>query len=240
MSAISPCTYTELADSMAALTKEYHSADFVIDLLHTEGDYGMNAVTLADSLLKRSKALPFNTQRLALLIGQDTQGAAEQTAMFLRRVGRAILVGTPTRGGLMPDVLLYANNEHLTEWYDSLQRCDIPRLTAKRYAETHDVKSRYPSAELLLQDFHDDGVLTTTMNALAQEKGIAENDEAFYYSGFTLMSEIRAELIREVFPESPQVYYKALNIPIQQAIFEAMTALQTEQYRQLLGSSSQK
>ncbi len=229
---ITPDTYSELKDSIMSMAREYHSADFVIDFLDTEGDYGMNAVILADSISK----LP---NRLGILIGQNTKGAAEQTAMFLRNAKKAVLVGTVTKGGLAPDVLLEANNDHLTAWYDSIQQYNILPETIKRYVYTHEVKSKYKNADAVLENFHDDGVLIDTMNKVAEEHGIKVNTAAFYYSGFVVMSLMHAELLKTVFPLDTRGYHKALNVPVQQVIYDtAVETLETAQYRDILFGES--
>lgn len=228
---ITPETFSVLKDSITSLQKRYHSSDFVVDMLQTKGDYGMNAVILADSLAKYNN-------RLAMLIGPHTEGAAAQVAMFMNRSCRAVLVGAPTKDGLNPDILLESNENHLTQWYDSIHQAKILEKAAQKYAASKDVASLYKSAEDLLENFKDNGVLIDLINEIGAENGIKANKNAFYYSGYTVMSEIRAELIKIVYPNDKHTYFKAVNVPVQQAIFDAMETIESAEYRKILFGES--
>ncbi len=223
---IGPNTFDILKDSIDSLHERYHSVDFVIDLLHAEGDYGMNSVILADSITKYN-------YRLGILIGPHTKGAGEQTAMFLRNAKAAILVGAMTPGGLTADLKLEANDEHLTQWYDSICQKKIVEKAVRRYVSEKDVKSRYKTADAILTEFKDNAVLIDLVNEIGEAEGIRKNDAAFYYSGFTLVSELRAELIRQVYPDDKAKYYEALNVPIKQAIFDARRIIESADYRKI-------
>ncbi len=223
---IGPATFDILKDSIDSLHERYHSVDFVLDFLHTEGGYGMNAVILADSITKYN-------YRLGILIGPHTKGAAEQTAMFLRNAKAAILVGATTPGGLTADFVLESNDEHLTQWYDSICRHKIVEKAVRRYVSEHDVKSKYPTANDILKEFKDNAVLIDLVNEVGESEGIRKNDAAFYYSGFTVVSELRAELIHQVFPDDVVKYYEALNVPVKQAIFDARRIIESADYRKI-------
>ncbi len=223
---IGPNTFDILKDSIDSLHERYHSVDFVLDLLHTEGDYGMNSVILADSITKYN-------YRLGILVGPHTKGAAEQTAMFLRNAKAAILVGAMTPGGLTTDLALEANDEHLTQWYDSICQNKIVEKAVRRYVSEKDVKSKYKTANDVLESFKDNAVLIDFVNEIGGAEGIRKNDAAFYYSGFTLVAELRAELIRQVYPDDIEIYYKAQNVPVQQAIYDARRIIESAAYRKI-------
>lgn len=227
---ITPNTFSILNDSIASLRKQYHSSDFVIDMLTAKGGYGMNAVVLADSLSTYN-------YRLAMLVGTHSEGAAVQTAMFMRRAGKAVIVGARTSDGLVPDIVLDSNDDYLTQWYDSIHKANIVEKTVRKYVSSKDVSKIYKNADDLLENFKDNGVMIDLLNETAAENGIKENKTAFYYSGYTLLTEVRAELIRQVYPDERRVYFKALNVPIQQAIRDAMDVIESADYRRILSGA---
>lgn len=220
-------TFHDVKGAIDSLHVKYHSVNFVIDFLETKGDYGMNAVILADSLQQLY-------YRMAFLIGKDTEGAAEQVAMFMRNANKAITSGDMTRGGLMPDLRLVTNDKYKTAWYDSICTNNICEKTAQEYARRNGVKAKYPTAEKLLDNFNENGELVFLLNEVAEREGVKQNDEAFYYSGFTTIAKARAELVKAVFPEAVDTYYKALNVPVQQAITNAMNVIESKNYRRII------
>ena len=226
LSKIGADTYHDLRAVIDSIDRRHHSANYVIDLQHTQGDYGMAAVTLADSLMT-------HRQRFAIIIGSESGGAAQQVAMFLWRAGRAITLGTVTADGLQPDILYSQNNSHMTEWYDSISAKGIMERAAKEYAHAFDVKATYPTADLLLDNVNENGALIGFILELAEKEGIARNDKAFYYSGYHTVSMARAFLVREVFPEAHDTYERALNVPVQQVIADAMEIMESQRWREM-------
>lgn len=224
---IGETTFAQVKCAIDSLHGKYHSADYVIDLFETKGDYGMNAVVLADSL----QTLNY---RFAILVGQKTGGAAEQVAMFLRNARKAIVVGDKTQGGLVPDIRFVTNDRYKTAWYDSICASDILQKTAREYAVRNDVKAKYPTAEKLLMNFSENGELIFLLNEVAERDGIKQNDAAFYYSGFTTIANTRAELVKVVFPEAVDIYHKALNVPVEQAINHAVDIMESKRYREII------
>lgn len=222
-------TFAQVKCAIDSLNGKYHSADYVIDLLEAKGDYGINAVILADSL----QTLNY---RFAILVGRKTEGAAEQVAMFMRNARKAVLAGDKTRGGLVPDIRFVTNENYKTAWYDSICTSNILEKTAREYAIRNDVKTKYPSAEKLLMNFSENGELIFLLNEVAEREGIKQNDAAFYYSGFTTIANARAELVKAVFPEAVDIYHKALNVPIEQAIDKAVKVMESKRYREILSA----
>ena len=223
---IGDATFSEIKQNIDSLREKYHSADFVIDFLNARGDYGLAAVALADSL----SMLDF---RMAFIVGKQTERAAEQVAMFLRNAGRCIIAGDVTKGGLVPDIHLTTNNEYQTAWYDSIQSSHIIEKTIREYTRKTDVKAKYHDARKLLDNFGENGELIDLINAMAEREGIRKNDNAFYYSGYMVVSLMRAELLREVYPEARDLYHQALNVPVQQAIQSAVGVMESSHYREL-------
>jgi hypothetical protein len=227
---ITPNTFSILNDSIVSLRKQYHSSDFVIDMLNAKGDYGMNAVLLADSLSTCN-------YRFALLVGLHSEGAASQVAMFMRRAGKAVVVGAPTADGLMPDIVFDSDDGYLTQWYDSICEANIIQKAVEKYVSSKDVQKVYKNADDLLENFKDNGVMIDIINEVAAENGIKENKDAFYYSGYTLLAETRAELIKQVYPDDRHTYFKALNVPVQQAIHDAMEVIESADYRKIISGN---
>ena len=226
LSRIADDTYSHLKSTIDSLDSQHHSANYVIDLLDTTGEYGIAAVVLADSLLR-------HRHRFAFIIGTHTGGAAEQLAMFMRNAKRCVTLGTQTNGGLAPDIRYQPNESYLTQWYDSICRNNIFEKAAREYAMRTDVKGEYHNADYFLKNFKENGDLIGVLNEVAEREGIKQNDQAFYYSGFHAVSRVSAELLRVVFPESPDFYQKALNAPIQQVITDAKDIMESTYYRQL-------
>lgn len=220
-------TFTVLNDTVSSLRKRYHSSDFVLDFLNAKGGYGMASVVLADSLSQ----CPY---RFAILVGPHTEGAAEQTAMFLRRAKKAVLFGVNTPGSLSPDVELDSNEDYLTQWYDSLHQMKVVEKTAQRYVAEKDLKARYKDGNDLFLNFDDNGYLSDMIVAVGKDNGVAYNKDGFFYSMYVLLSEVRAEIIRQAYPDDKAAYCKALNIPIQQAVHEAVNVIESAEYRRIL------
>lgn len=225
-------TFSVLRDSIASLRHRYHSANFVVDMLHTKGGYGVDAVMLADSM----STCPW---RFGILIGPRTEGGAQQTAMFLRRAGKAALFGNGTPDGLTPDIALPANDSYLTQWYDSIQRANVVSEAAEKYAATHPVRQKYSTANDFLINFLDNAVLIDYINEIASDKGIKADPDAFFYSGYMILSQARAEIVRKVYPDDPQSYYKACGVPIQQAVEDVASVLESAQYRSIVSGKGE-
>ncbi len=220
-------TFSVLNDTLRSLHKRYHSADFVVDLLNAKGGYGMASVLLADSLSQ----CPY---RFAVLVGPHTEGAAEQTAMFLRNARKAVVLGVNTPGNLTPDKELDSNDDYLTQWYDSLHRMNVVEKTAERYISTKGLKTKYKNANDVYLNFDDNGYLSDMIVEVGKENGVAYNKDGFFYSMYILLTEVRAEMIRQAYPEDKATYHKAQNVPIQQAVNEAMHVVESAEYRKIL------
>ena len=220
-------TFTVLNDTVRSLHKRYHSSDFILDFLDAKGSYGMASVVLADSLSQ----CPY---RFAILVGPHTEGAAEQTAMFLRNAKKAVLFGVNTPGSLSPDVELDSNEDYLTQWYDSLHQMKVVEKTAERYVAEKDLKSKYKDANDVFLNFDDNGYLSDMIVEVGEDNGVAYNKDGFFYSMYVLLSEVRAEIIRLVYPDDKEAYCKAKNIPIQQAVHEAVNVIESAEYRRIL------
>lgn len=220
-------TFSVLNDSVRSLRKRYHSSDFVLDFLDAKGGYGMASVILADSLSQ----CPY---RFAILVGPHTGGAAEQTAMFLRNAQKAVVFGVNTPGGLSPDVELDSNEDYLTQWYDSLHCMKVVEKTAERYVAERDVKGKYKDANDVFLNFDDNGYLADMIVEVGNDNGVAYSKDGFFYSMYVLLSEVRAEIIRLVYPDDREAYCKARNIPIQQAVHEAVNVIESAEYRRIL------
>lgn len=230
---ISENTYHDMKCAIDSLHEKYYSADYVIDFLEAKDDSSANSVALADSLIRLN-------YRMAFIIGHDTENSAEQVARLVRKAGKAITSGDTTRGGLVPDIKLTTNEEWKTAWFDSIASCHFFEKTAQEYARTFDVKANYHNAKDLLKNFSDNGELITLLNEVAGREGIKQNDAAFYYSGFNAVARARAELIRVVYPDDVDIYNEALNVPVQQAIIQAMDIMESRQYRKLVAGETQE
>jgi hypothetical protein len=224
---VTPNTFSVLNDTVLSLRKRYHSSDFVLDFLNAKGGYGMASVVLADSLSQ----CPC---RFAILVGPHTEGAAEQTAMFLRNAKKAVLLGVNTPGGLAPDVELDSNEDYLTQWYDSLHQMKVVEKTAEKYIAEKDLKSKYKDSNDVYLNFDDNGYLSDMLVEVSKENGVAYNPDGFFYSMYVLLSEVRAEMIRQAYPNDTAAYHKAHNVPIQQAVHEAMRVIESAEYRKIL------
>lgn len=226
LSHIGDGTCDELTAVIDSIDAKNHTANYVLDLLEADGDYGMPAVDVALQLLGQR-------QRFAILVGQKSGGAAEQVTMMMQNGKHAVTLGSQTKGGYLADVRYAANDKYLTQWYDSICRYNIAEKTAREYAKQYDVKAKYHNADDLLKNFKENGEMIDLLNEVAEREGIHQNDAAFYYSGFQVVSQCRAELIKVVYPESPDFYQKALNVPLQQVITDAQNILESSKYRDI-------
>lgn len=226
LSHIGEGTCDELSAVIDSIDARNHTANYVLDLLEADGDYGMPAVNVATMLLSQN-------HRFAIIVGQKSGGAAEQVAMMMQNGKHAVTLGSRTKGGYMPDVRYVPNDKYLTQWYDSISRNNIIEKTAREYARQNDVKAKYHNADDLLKNFKENGEMITLLNEVAEREGIKQNDAAFYYSGFQTVCMCRAELIKAVYPESPDFYQKAQNAPIQQVITDAQNILESSKYRDI-------
>ena len=220
-------TFSVLNDTVVSLRKRYHSSDFVIDFLNAKGGYGMASVLLADSLSQ-------SPCRFAVLVGPHTEGAAEQVAMFLRNARKAVLLGVGTPGGLTPDIELDSNEEYLTQWYDSLHQMKVIEKVAEKYIAEKGLKSKFKNANDVYLNFDDNGYLSDMIVEVGKENGVAYNKDGLFYSMYILLAETRAEMIKQAYPEDHSAYYKAANVPIQQAVNEAKQVIESAEYRKIL------
>ncbi len=219
-------TCDELTAVIDSIDAKNHTANFVLDLLEADGDYGMPAVDVALQLLSQR-------QRFAILVGQKSGGAAEQVAMMMQNGKHAVTLGSRTKGGYLADMRYVSNDKYLTQWYDSICRYNIAEKTAREYARLNDVKAKYHNADDLVKNFDENGEMIDLLNEVAGREGIRRNDAAFFYGGYQVLCRCRAELVKIVYPESPDYYQKALNLPLQQAITDAQNILESSKYRDI-------
>lgn len=229
VSQITTGTADELNGCIDELKQKYLTPDYIIDLTETDTPYSPAAMALADGLKNR-------TERMLFLVGPDTKGAAEQFAFMMRERGKGVIMGTKTQGELHPDVLLIANKDYKTEWYDSLKINNVPVVTAERYYKEHSARllERYPTAKKFFMNFDENANLVDCLYEVAAEKGITRNDASFFYCGFYVITDLRTALLRLLYPDSQKEYWMQRNAPLGDVINAAREILETSEYKRLL------
>ena len=96
------------------------------------------------------------------------------------------------------------------------------------------MKSKYKDANDVFLNFDDNGYLSDMIVEVGEDNGVAYNKDGFFYSMYVLLSEVRAEIIRLVYPDGKEAFCKAKNIPIQQAVHEAVNVIEGAEYRRIL------
>lgn len=223
-------TISELRDTLQSLGERFHSVDFVIDMLHADGERMIDESIVRDSL-------EGHYQRIAFLVGPHTQSGAAHIAHVLRKADKAIIVGDSANNGLKVDIVLKSNEAYRTAWMDSLHQHRVIHKAAERFVRENRemLSSRFPMPKDLYLNYDQNAEYMDVLYAVAAEKGISRNDEAFYYSGFTLLSEAKSEVLHQLFPDEKPYYHRSLNHPIEQAISIARETLESSQFKKLLG-----
>lgn len=223
-------TARELSDTIRSLRERYHSADFVIDCLHTQGDFGEEAAWVAEVLLEKP-------QRVAILVGRDTQHSGEQVAVELRSQNKAVVIGDAGDSMMTVDAVLQSYDAYKNEWYESLHEKDVIAETVCRYISSNKVSlyAHYPDARSLYINYDENAPIVDMLNEVALDKGIQRNDDAFLYSGYMVLCEVRAEMMRQMYPDEKDYYFRSQNLPIETAISLARDILESARYREILG-----
>lgn len=219
----------EVMDSIASMHERFRSVDFVVNVLNTS-DYDVDE---AMALMHALEATPY---RYAFLAGPHTGRGAAMIMHYLMAEKKAIFVGDVTSGGLKPHVQLKADDAYLTDWYKRLHAQGVLPEAAKRYVEKNATadKKVFEKADVYVRDFDDNAALFDMINEVAAEKGIAEDKDGFFYSAFTVLAEIKAEVARCIFPDNKVAYFKSLNSSINTAIMNACDVMESPAYRELL------
>lgn len=222
-------TANELRDSLVSLRNRYNSVDFVIDLTNAKGNTLIAPEILADTL-------DGCFQRCAFLVGPHTERGALNIAKEMRLQKKGVVLGDIPEDETMVDVQLKAYDEYRTQWYDSLHAANVIEKSAERFVDERkdQLCSKYPTSKALYLNFDKNAEFLDVLNAVAAENGIKQNDEAFYYSGFVLFAEARAEIMKVMFPDEPTEYYRALNLSMETAIKAAQDIIESGEYRKIL------
>lgn len=223
-------TINELRDTLQSLHDQYNTVDYVVDIINAKGDRLIDPQVICDSLEGKYT-------RMAFLVGPHTESGAEHIASVLRKKDMAVIIGDSTKNGLRSDLALKSNDAYLTAWFDSLHQKKIIEKAAERFVRENKemMTSRFPTAKALYLNFDQNAEYMEVLYDEAKKEGISKNDESFYYSGFTLLAEARAEVMRQMYPEDEAYYHRCRNLSIEQAINIAKEALETSQYKRLLG-----
>jgi len=223
-------TISELRDTLQSLHNQYNTVDYVVDILNAKGEGLIDPQVICDSLEGQYT-------RMAFLVGPHTDIGAENIASVLRKNDKAVIIGDTTKNGLQADLVLKSNDAYLTAWFDSLHQKKIIEKAAERFVRENKemLTSRFPTAKALYMNFDQNAEYMDVLYDEARKEGVSRNDESFFYSGFTLLAEARAEVLRQMFPTEEIYYYRSQNLSIEQAINIAKEALETSQYKRLLG-----
>ena len=222
-------TVNELRDSLVSLREQFHSVDFVIDMTNAKGNTLIAPEILADTL-------DGCFQRCAFLVGPHSEKGAINIVKEMRQQKKGVVLGDIPTGEIVPDVQLKAYDEYRTQWYDSLHAANIIEKSAERFVEVNKEQlcSKYPTSKALYLNFDKNAEFMDVLNAVAAENGIKQNDEAFFYSGFVLLAEARAEIMKVMFPDEPAEYYRSLNLSMETAIKAAQNLIESSEYRAIL------
>lgn len=223
-------TARELSDTLRSLRERFQSVDFVVDCLHTQGEFGEEAAAVVDVLQE-------NTQRVAFLVGNESQHAAEQVVVELRSRKKAVVLGDVTECRIKADQPLRAYKGYINEWYNSIHERNLIPETVNRYISTYSesLRSHYVDPHSLYINYDENAQMIDVLNEVAAEKGILRDDNAFLYSGYMVLCEIRAEMMKQLFPQEEEYYFRSLNLPIETAISLARDILESARYREILG-----